>query len=62
MPVRANQTNQLVAFVDGNEIILGRVRASAMPNPVDKQGGDVRLHTAQYGIGFNDVRPRVQSQ
>ena len=30
MPVRTNQTDQLVAFVDGNEVIPRGVRTSAM--------------------------------
>src|ERR1700722_16866088 len=61
-PVCADKTNQLVAFVDGNKVVLGRMRLPAVPGPVHEQGAYVRLHFAQDRIRFDDVGPRVERQ
>src|ERR1700733_5546675 len=36
-PVCADKTNQLVAFVDWNKVVLGRMRLPAVPGPVHEQ-------------------------
>src|SRR5271170_7786622 len=61
-PMRADQTHQLVAFIDGREVILRRARPARRANTVCQQGYDVRFHFAQHRICLRDVIPCVEWQ
>src|SRR5450432_1347782 len=50
VPVRADQADQLVALVDGHNVILRRVRTSTVPDTIDKQSGHIRFHLIQNWI------------
>src|SRR5580704_279942 len=58
VPVHADETNQLVALIDRDEVILRRLRTSAKPNPIDEQGSHVGFHFVQDRVRLNNVRPR----
>src|SRR5579863_3702229 len=59
-PVRADQSDQLVAFVDRNEVILRGRSPSDMAHAIDEQGSHIVLHLAQDGIHLHDVSPGIQ--
>src|SRR2546423_13169050 len=43
-PVRADQADKLVTFIDGNEIVLRHASPSHMPDAIDKQCCHIRGH------------------
>src|SRR5579862_1404684 len=57
VPVGANQPHQLVALVDGCQIIFG-----GAIQPVHQQRLDVRFHLTQNRILMRDVRPGIERQ
>src|SRR5580693_3386506 len=61
-PVGADQSDQLVAFIDGDQIILGRRSLSNTPDTIDQQCAHVVLHPAQNWIRLHDVGPGVQGK
>src|SRR5271169_4168806 len=58
-PVGADQPDQLVAFIDWNQVILGRGCASNMADAINEQGGHIVVHVAQNWIHLHDVSPGV---
>src|SRR5271155_990166 len=62
MPVRSNQADQLVAFVDGNHVILRLGVAAGVAGAIDEEGGDVGLHIDERGIGLFNLSPGLKGQ
>src|SRR5580692_6985543 len=61
-PMHADQPDELVTFVDRNEIVLRGCGASDMPDAVDKQCHHVFLHFCQNRISLHKVSPGVQAE
>src|ERR1700674_992324 len=58
-PVGADQTDELVAFIDWDQVILSGGCPSDVSNAINKQGRHIVLHVAQNWIHLHDVRPGV---
>src|SRR5580658_7686403 len=58
-PIRADQSDELVTFIYGDEIIFGD-RTAVVANAVDEQRGHVRLHRFQDGISLFDIVPGLE--
>src|SRR4030081_162246 len=56
-PARSDQTHQLIAAIDGDQVVVARAS-----HPVDEQGLDVRLHLAQQGVGLLQLVPGLQTE
>src|SRR5258708_1947954 len=61
-PVRADQPDELIALIDGDEVILRGGRSPGMANAVNEQGRHIGFHLAQNWIGVNDVGPCVEGR
>src|SRR5271156_3559874 len=56
-PMGADQSDELVTFIDGDQIIFRGDRTAVVPDAVDEQRAHVGRHRLQDGIGLFDVHP-----
>src|SRR5580658_5882527 len=61
-PVRANQPNELVAFVDGDDRVHCATSSARMADAIHQQRFDVRLHLVQRRIFARDFVPTLERQ
>ena len=61
-PVHANQADQLVAFVDGEQVVLGGGVSAGIAQAVDQQAFHVGFHFVQNRIALDNVVPGFQRQ
>src|SRR5215469_8972394 len=61
-PMSTDQTDQFVALVDGNQVILVEMRTASCADTIHKQRDDVGLHAPEHGIDLYDVFPGVERQ
>src|ERR1700733_2582317 len=61
-PVGANQSDQLVAFVDRQQIILWRSKSAGVPDAIDEQSFNVRFHFLYCWICFFNIFPGFEWQ
>src|SRR5450432_2643100 len=61
-PVGANQANEFVAFVDGDEKVFRGSSAAGVADPIDEKSGDVRFHSIQDRVGFDELGPGVEGK
>ena len=59
-PVGTDQTDQFVALVDGNQIILVEIRTANCADSIHKQRDDVGRQVSEHGIDLYDVFPGVE--
>src|SRR5271156_130790 len=62
LPVRANQTNELVAFIDGHDRVDGGPGSAWMADAIHQQRFDVRLHLIQRRIFPRNFIPAFERQ
>src|SRR5579863_2144419 len=46
-PVGANEADELIAFVDGGDVVLGRAGAVGVADTIDEEGFDVGLQVME---------------
>ena len=60
--MHANQAHQLVAFVDGKQVVLGRGISAGIAEPVDQQPFHIGFHFVQNRVARHNVVPGFQRQ
>src|ERR1700683_4195140 len=61
-PVHANESHELVAFVDGKQVVVGGGVSTGVAEAVDEQAFDVGFHFIQNRIARDDVVPGFERE
>src|SRR5277367_200243 len=61
-PVGADQSDQLVTFINRDQVIFRGDGAAVVADAVDEQRGHVGFHRFQDGVGLLDIHPSFQRQ
>src|SRR5271156_1424660 len=59
-PMGADQSDELVTFIYGDQIIFRGDGTAIVPDAVDEQRGHVGLHPLQDGIDLFDIVPSLE--
>src|ERR1700694_2088149 len=60
--MHANQANELVAFIDGKQVIFRRRMSARISQTIRQESFHVRLHSLEYRVAGGNVVPRFQRQ